>query len=136
MLKDHSHLRDLLSAGLELAQSPRPQDCTTAAFLLQFLVNVPNFSEVLKEQKGYSKAGVSNLFSFSLEESADFDLERNRLCLAFTLLDLLKEEVTVATSNLMFAAATRPLYPTLHCIRYILKDVSFRCENLLATVCI
>lgn len=135
VLKDHSHLCDLLSAGLELAQSPRPQDCTTAACLLLFLVNVPNFSEVLKEWNGYSKAGVSNLFALPLEESAgDFDLERNRLCLAFILLDLLEEQATVATSNLMFAAATKPMYPTLHCIRYILRDVSYRYENLFATV--
>ena len=42
------------------------------------------------------------------------------------LLRLLVEQVAVAQTSLILAAANRPIYPTLHCIRYILEGVDFR----------
>lgn len=42
------------------------------------------------------------------------------------LLKLLDDEIMVAKQSLITAAATRPMYPTLHCIRYILQEVDFR----------
>lgn len=41
------------------------------------------------------------------------------------LLLLLMDQVCVADSSLVMAAANRPMYPTLHCIRCLLNDVDF-----------
>lgn len=46
--------------------------------------------------------------------------------LLHTLLQLLVDQVTVARGSLVVAAANRPMYPTLHCIRYILEEVDLR----------
>ena len=43
-----------------------------------------------------------------------------------TLLLQLQDQLDVAKKNLLHAAATRPLYPTLHCIRYLLADLDLR----------
>ena len=42
------------------------------------------------------------------------------------LLNSLHEQVAVAKSNLIVAAANSPLYPTMQCMRYCLADVDFR----------
>ena len=42
------------------------------------------------------------------------------------LLRLLVDQVAVAQTSLILAAANRPIYPTLHCIRHVLEGVDFR----------
>ena|SRR6218665_211119 len=119
-MQDGDGLLDLFSAGVQLAQSPRPQDCTTAAYLLRFLLHAPQILPLLETQlKSRVLSGLGNCALVT-------GLNRKRLCLTEVLLDLLQDEVKVASSNLMLAAATRPMYPTLHCIRYIFADISYR----------
>ena len=42
------------------------------------------------------------------------------------LLSQLDSQVTVARRSLVHAASTRPMYPTMHCIRYLLKDINLK----------
>ena len=53
----------------------------------------------------------------------------SELSLAFRLLFLMGDQVTVAQSSLILAAANRPIYPTMHCLRHILSGVDFRLVN-------
>jgi len=50
-----------------------------------------------------------------------------RCCVVLTLLlSQLDSQVTVAHRSLVHAASTQPMYPTMHCIRYLLKDVNLK----------
>ena len=49
-------------------------------------------------------------------------MQTRRHLILQVLLNSIKEQVAVARQSLLHAAATRPLYPTLQCIRYILAD--------------
>lgn len=50
-----------------------------------------------------------------------------RCCVMLTLLlGQLDSQVTVARHNLVQAASTQPMYPTMHCIRYLLRDVDLK----------
>ncbi|XP_076464247.1 tRNA (32-2'-O)-methyltransferase regulator THADA-like [Babylonia areolata] len=59
------------------------------------------------------------------DDSDDDDDVSATLSLLRALLSLLVEQVAVAETSLIVAAANRPMYPTLHCIRYILDRVHF-----------
>lgn len=42
------------------------------------------------------------------------------------LLDELRDELRLADHSLLLVAAQRPLYPVLHCLRYLFSDVDLR----------
>ncbi|CAG5133518.1 unnamed protein product, partial [Candidula unifasciata] len=48
------------------------------------------------------------------------------LMLQNILLSLLDSQISVANQSLITAAANRPMYPTLHCIRYIMQEMNFK----------
>ncbi|KAK7482199.1 hypothetical protein BaRGS_00026548, partial [Batillaria attramentaria] len=143
-LLTEEHCRALYSAALKLAVSTRPQDCGTAAYLLRFLSHVPFASHAMESHTLRSSTTI-----LTAEQSSDIDAPAKdtapetdstgngdrlmgavevprEMRLLSTLLQLLVDQVTVARSSLVVAAANRPMYPTLHCIRYILEDMNLR----------
>ncbi|XP_069117931.1 tRNA (32-2'-O)-methyltransferase regulator THADA-like isoform X2 [Argopecten irradians] len=128
--KDKKALTDLeplFDTALTLAASTRPQDCTTAVYLFKVLLVQPGIFDILKNFERCQK----RLFltkqreSFSLPTVDDSQSGRS-LLLLWILLSYLLDQKEVAKGSLIMAAANRPLYPTLHCIRYILFDVALK----------
>ena len=137
-----------MSAGLELASSSKPQNSSTAAYLLRILLHYEALDEVLIEEKlKISQRGQGAPALESMEckdsDSEGVPTEENvgmigdgvppktsydsrQLEMVSLLLMHLREQVGVAGRNLLHASATRPMYPTLHCIRYILADANLR----------
>ncbi|RUS78380.1 hypothetical protein EGW08_013851 [Elysia chlorotica] len=112
---------ETLNVALSLACSTRPQDCDTAVYI--FLV-------LLKQQEFYPHkfdfAASLSSASGSTLELLDSALSSNpKLLLLRSLLQLLDSQISVAEQSLVSAAASRPMYPTLHCIRYILQELDF-----------
>ena len=62
---------------------------------------------------------------YSVLHSTEVETD-HRLTLLQVLLSQLKQQLHVAQASLLHAAATQPLYPTLHCIRYILEETQLR----------
>ena len=148
-----SRLTELLEAGLQLASSARPQDCTTAAYLLRMLLSHPLLLEVLPVvqetlkitgshlenpevptlteevnpslAKPPSNGGLANLGLTSAIKEAPGGGNVTYKMIEM-LYCMLCDQLAVAEQNLLHAAATGPLYPTLHCIRYILMDTDLR----------
>ena len=56
----------------------------------------------------------------------DNDVSGRRFTVLTLLLRQLDKQVTVARHNLVHAASTQPMYPMMHCIRYLLTDVDLR----------
>lgn len=133
---------ELLDIGLTLAGSNRPQDCTTGAFLLRILLLQPSiqdfffsdqeilakhlspcaltqWGDLLKGEQGLREA-LQKLPLQPTESSG------GTVLLLWILLFYLKDQLQVARTGLFIAAATKPMYPTLHCIRYILFDVNLK----------
>ncbi len=48
-LQNKGRLKSLFEGSLELASSTRPQDCTTAAYLLRLLLTQPLLQEITQE---------------------------------------------------------------------------------------
>ena len=126
-------LRALLTCGLGLAGSTRPQDCTTAAYLIRLLAQQECIRQCLPQktpQKTEKKATTSTQ---ELEMGTTPHTEHMEqvvppgdsgdFLLLQTLVLMLKQQVCTARQSLLHAAATQPLYPTMHCIRYLLRDV-------------
>jgi hypothetical protein len=135
---------ELLDISLELAGSNRPQDCTTGAFLLRILLLQPTIQDfLLHHQETLTKYLTpsalthwqdlvngtpdlkASLQKISLQTTSDVS-SGGTLLLVWILLLYLEDQLKVAKNGLFIAAATKPMYPTLHCIRYILFDVNLR----------
>ncbi|XP_061173065.1 tRNA (32-2'-O)-methyltransferase regulator THADA-like [Saccostrea echinata] len=133
---------ELLDIGLELAGSNRPQDCTTGAYLLRILLLQPRIQDFLvNSQETLTKYltpsalakwedlldGTQNLKT-ALQKMS----HQNRassggtVLLLWILLFYLEDQLQVSKTGLFITAATKPMYPTLHCIRYILFDVNLK----------
>ena len=54
------------------------------------------------------------------------DVSGRRFTVLTLLLRQLDKQVTVACHNLVNAASTQPMYPMMHCIRYLLSDVDLK----------
>ena len=134
-----------MSAGLELASSSKPQNSSTAAYLLRILLHYEALDEVLMEEKlkiSQRCQGAAALESMECKDSGSEEVlkvgmigdgvpprtsyDSRQLEMVSLLLMHLREQVGVAGRNLLHASATRPMYPTLHCIRYILADTNLR----------
>ena len=168
-LQDESVTRSLFDVALTLSCSSRPQDSTTAAYLLKVLLHQPTIFQTMKDhgtslhrkssQNGKEACvqneacGIENeaflrkqvpecqmqtfcensnseeksktLYRTDNLDIADSDAGRHLLLLVI-LLNSLKDQVVVARDNLIVAAATCPLYPTMQCMRYCLADIHFR----------
>ncbi|GFR67390.1 thyroid adenoma-associated-like protein [Elysia marginata] len=111
---------ETLSLALSLACSTRPQDCATAVYI--FLV-------LLKQQEFYPNqshfAALLSSATGALEVKDGAVSNCPKLLLLWSLLHLLNSQIAVAEESLVSAAANRPMYPTLHCIRYILQEIDF-----------
>nr|XP_022332415.1 thyroid adenoma-associated protein homolog isoform X4 [Crassostrea virginica] len=133
---------EVLDIGLALAGSNRPQDCTTGAYLLRVLLLQPNIQDYLVGAQEIltnfltpstiahwedllngtqSLTGALQMLPLSNHNSSG-----GTILLLWILLLYLKEQLQVAKTGLFIAAATKPMYPTLHCIRYILFDINLK----------
>ena len=139
----------LFETGLELAESSRPQHSATAAFLLHFLVQLPVLHDVITQQRSdvitqqrsdvstQQRSDVSTQRSYvSTQQRSDVITQlpntpscRSLLALS-VLLRILEQQLVVASRSLMDAAASKPLYPTLHAINHLLGAVDFRSVNI------
>ncbi|CAL1537329.1 unnamed protein product, partial [Lymnaea stagnalis] len=122
---DRNGLTQMLEISMTLSCSTRPQDCDTAVY---------NFLLILKQQELHPSAcDFSGMLCSSLLPQTWFPVTRptgtvkhTALFLLNSLLALLDDETTVANQSLITAAANRPMYPTLHCIRYIMQEINFK----------
>ena len=105
-----------------LARSTRPQDSTTAAYLFKFLVRIPTVKDLAVEKNTQPVADSQE----NVHEHAK-DVVPGNVHLVVNLLILsLEDQLETAKQSLLHAAATKPMYPTLHCIRYLLAEVQLR----------
>ncbi|XP_046339064.2 thyroid adenoma-associated protein homolog [Haliotis rufescens] len=114
-----SQLGSLFSAAMELSWSTKPHDCTTGSHIFQVLLQQPAVVEVMK-------AYVLDLKILSAPDSDQTTYCCPELMLLTILLLSLRDQTAVARKSLIVAAANRPMYPTMHCIRHILSDVDLR----------
>ncbi|XP_064600963.1 tRNA (32-2'-O)-methyltransferase regulator THADA-like [Liolophura sinensis] len=125
--------RAMFESALTLCVSTKPQDCTTAAYIFLLVVKHPRFLTLILDSfdKAGFNAGTHKSISsdhspggLSLDHELDQSSPQHTVYLLLRLLlKRLSEQVTVARSNLLRAAASGPLYPVIHCIRYILTDL-------------
>jgi len=153
--KDTHELQVLFKTGILLVESAKPQDCSTAAYLLRFLVHSYSLTSILCEKlneirtsailenipligDGENTSISLDMLKISKKEIPETLCEDNpsrhvssenrnvRYLLGVKLLHcMLLNHLEVAKDSLMQAAATCPMYPTLHCMRYLLNDVDF-----------
>lgn len=160
-----ARLATLFQTALKLASSTRPQDCTTAAYLLRVLLDQPLIRQVVTQSKdnldqpqdvkqnstspshAKDKDEDSSVNPKASEEDsaiksessahgggdeeAGGDMSERYLVVLKVLMLHLKQQLEVANKSLIHAAATQPLYPTMHCIRCLLSDFDLRYENTL-----
>lgn len=132
ILQDPEFLKELLSAAMVLSESTRPQDCSTAAYLLRLLLQQENIGPVIKNYKPTLLSNSSASFlqiPLPMPGSQKQEVKINDLLLVQQLILLLIDQLEVAKTSLVHAAATRPMYPTIHCIRYIIANLNFRQYN-------
>lgn len=102
-------VKQLYTSAQRLVRSTGPQDCHTAAYLFGFLVQLPCIYDVISQSDGTHN-----------------DAETHCLQVLGTILACLDEQVRVAESNLLQAAATKPMYPALHVLRHLISTVDLR----------
>lgn len=128
---------DMFETALNLAGSTKPQDSTTAAYLFKVLLIQREFFSVMSKSKSFIGSGLSmsKISENQSDEVSDeqpplpkiSDSQSGRvLHLLFWLSHYLKYQIDMAKQSLMKAACSKPMYPTLHSIRYVMQDVVFR----------
>lgn len=129
--------RAMFESALTLCVSAKPQDCTTAAYIFRLVVKHPCFPGLVSDYMpciaGYSAATQKSSSTDHSPNGQSLDLQLEPASQSHTvylllrlLLHRLSDQVSVARSNLLMAAASGPLYPVIHCIRYILTDLPLR----------
>ncbi|VDH97201.1 Hypothetical predicted protein [Mytilus galloprovincialis] len=114
----------LFETALNLAGSTRPLDSTTAAYMFRILLLQAELLPVMsKESK--SRSFIISCGQPSLPETSTSQSGRV-LHLLTWLMKYLKYQIKMADQSLMSAACSKPLYPTLHSIRYVIQDVNFK----------
>ena len=146
IFQTHEKTKEYFDLAMTLSVSCRPQDGLTGAYLLQVLIHHPGIYDVLKNKvsalyssdshtKSENSRPVTLASSFDKTELSPFqvllDLGRDSeiekmALLLWILLKSLEDQTEVANSNLLAAAADKPLYPTMLCIRYLLCKIQFR----------
>ncbi|CAG2249102.1 Thyroid adenoma-associated protein homolog [Mytilus edulis] len=123
-VRGHDSVDVLFETALNLAGSTRPLDSTTAAYMFRILLLQAELLPVMtKESKSRSliiSCGQPSLPEISTNQSGRV------LHLLTWLMEYLKYQIKMADQSLMSAACSKPLYPTLHSIRYVIQDVSFK----------
>lgn len=114
-------LDELLQTTIELAQSTRPQDGITAAYIFRFLLRFSSISKSLSRLCEENQLATLVIF-----RQSDNDVSQPYFLCCVLLLLLLRQQLNDARINLLKTAATRPLYPTMLCIRYVIADVCLR----------
>ncbi|KAL8624379.1 hypothetical protein ACOMHN_012779 [Nucella lapillus] len=90
----------------------------------------PSCNEALKSTDAELTQLVSEMTTMmtvtaTVDEGGDV-ASSAELRLLQSLLTLLAQQVSVAQTSLILAAASRPMYPTLHCIRCVLDGISYK----------
>ncbi|CAC5418599.1 unnamed protein product [Mytilus coruscus] len=93
------------------------------ALNLILLMQAEFFPVMTKESK--SRSFVISCGQPSLPEISESQSGRV-LHLLTWLMEYLKYQIKMAEQSLMSAACSKPLYPTLHSIRYVIQDVNFK----------
>ena len=114
----------MFETALTLAGSTRPQDCSTAAYMFKVLLLQTEFYAVMTT-KSRSRSFIASFGLPSLPQISASQSGRV-LHLLVWLIEYLKNQIKKAQENLMVAACNKPLYPTLHSLRYVMQDVKFR----------
>ncbi|XP_064621388.1 tRNA (32-2'-O)-methyltransferase regulator THADA-like isoform X2 [Lineus longissimus] len=109
-------IKEYYDVCTELICTTKPQDCGTAAYLLQLLIHQDQFFSLLAKDK----------------QCIENSLESRRLLCLNELLTIYQEQLDTAKISLLHASATRPMYPVLHCIRYILATIDLKSVILVA----
>jgi len=92
-------LTRLLNTALQLAQTSRPQDGSTAAYIFRFLLRLPSFNDVLRAHfMSSSPAGRDD------DDDDDDDGDDSYYRCVRLLLQLLQRQLEVATVNLLQAS--------------------------------
>ncbi|XP_063218154.1 tRNA (32-2'-O)-methyltransferase regulator THADA-like [Bacillus rossius redtenbacheri] len=107
-LNDEDYAGLLLDAGCQMASSNRPPDCVTAAYLLKLLSSFPVPVATLAARVGEAPRGGALFYVVCRLEAQ------------------LSGELEVARRSISLAAAKGPMYGTLCCVRYLLKDTDLR----------
>ena len=155
MFQSESIVKELLDISLSLSESTRPQDSTTAAYLLSVLTHQSNMHIVLTQHIQTCQYGTIDLETdcsgqgsvdgTNLTESGAVvprqrtDVEKlltnvrggeSELVRRYILLEILtknlESQTVMAKSSLIVAAANKPLYPTIQCMRYCFAEVQYR----------
>ncbi|XP_052228091.1 thyroid adenoma-associated protein homolog isoform X2 [Dreissena polymorpha] len=142
-------LSQLFRIALDLSQSTRPQDSTTATYLFQVFTRQPHSMDILIQHiHNLQQSQAANSTKDPTErvennetirdenvtqggELFQHALSSGKLDGSYLLLVIfmasLGEQYMVARTSLAVAAANKPLYPTLMCIRYCLDRINFSC---------
>ncbi|XP_058523993.1 thyroid adenoma-associated protein [Ochotona princeps] len=123
--QDSEKLERLFQAALELSTSPKPYDCVTASYLLNFLIwqdALPSSLPAYLTQRVACKGGNTSAAV----------VERNTLMVVKCLMEYLEEEISKAEHSLLQAAAAFPMYGRVHCITGALRKLSLNRLQLLS----
>ncbi|XP_018411906.1 PREDICTED: thyroid adenoma-associated protein [Nanorana parkeri] len=112
-LQDPEKLLELFQAVMILSTSTKHFGCVTASYLLKFLVYQEGLEAALRDW-AQSERNVPDYQTFHID-STSF-LERNTFTVARLLMDNLEQEIVLAQSSLLEAAASFPLYGRVHCV--------------------
>ncbi|XP_074661192.1 tRNA (32-2'-O)-methyltransferase regulator THADA-like [Tubulanus polymorphus] len=122
-LQTASEVSVLFNCVLALTCTTKPQDSTTAAYILRLLVRQTELFTVLTHPSEFSLDFSEMPYGINVTEN---DLEGRSLLTLSVLVSSLSEQLEVAKKTLLHAAATRPMYPVIHCIRYLLSTINLR----------
>lgn len=123
--QDSEKLEGLFQAALELSTSPKPYDCVTASYLLNFLIwqdALPSSLPAYLTQQTACEGG---------DQSAAV-VEKNALMVIKCLMENLEEEVSRAENSLLQAAAAFPMYGRVHCITGALRKLPLNSLHLVS----
>ncbi|XP_050405333.1 thyroid adenoma-associated protein homolog [Patella vulgata] len=123
----NKQLKELFQTCVELSVSTRPQDSTASAYLARCLLKLEQTSVVIDAHKINLKV-IAHCDKIQLNTDCDRDGVRYLKFLEMMILSL-QDQTEVAKKGLIIAAANRPIYPTIHCIRYVLKDIKLNSYN-------
>ncbi|KAK6183578.1 hypothetical protein SNE40_011032 [Patella caerulea] len=123
----NEQLKELFQTCVELSVSTRPQDSTASAYLARCLLQLEETSVVIDAHKINLKM-IAHCDKIELNADCDRDGVRYLKFLEMMILSL-QDQTEVAKKGLIIAAANRPIYPTIHCIRYVLKDIKLNSYN-------
>lgn len=110
----------LLTCCMDLSSTTRPQDGSTTAHLLQVVIGEESSFDLLL---AHTHAGSGDSVNRNVK------LVNSVASRCYMTIDLLlcqlTDQVTTATNSLLEAAGSKPIYPTIFCIRHVLENFNF-----------